>query len=54
VLGHPNREAAKESWAKFRADKEWPVHRAESEKDGAILKGTEVTFYNLTDFSTVK
>ena len=54
VLGHPSREAAKESWTKFRADKEWPVFRAESEKDGVILKGTEVTFYNLTDFSTIK
>ena len=54
VLGHPTREAAKESWAAFRADKEWPVHRAESEKDGVILDKTEVAFYNLTDFSTVK
>ena len=54
VLGHPSREAAKESWTTFRADKEWPIHRAASEKDGPILKKTEVTFYNLTDFSTIK
>lgn len=54
VLGHESREAATKSWAEFRKDKDWPVFRAESEKDGAILKKADVTFYNVTDYSAIK
>ena len=54
VLGHESREAATKEWADFRQDKEWPVFRAESEKDGTILKKAEVTFYNVTDYSAIK
>jgi hypothetical protein len=49
VLGHESREAATKSWAAFRQDKEWPVFRAQSEADGAILKKADVTWYNAVD-----
>ncbi|HVG26068.1 MAG TPA: NIPSNAP family protein [Acidobacteriaceae bacterium] len=51
IVRHKSREAAKESWAKFQADPEWKVVKAESEKDGAFVAQHDITFMKLTDFS---
>jgi hypothetical protein len=51
MLRHKSRQAATESWAKFKADAEWVALQAETEKDGAFVKLHESTFMRLTDFS---
>ncbi len=51
MLRHKSREAARASWAAFRADPEWVALKAESEKDGTFVVKSESTFLKLTDFS---
>jgi hypothetical protein len=51
MLKHKSRQAATESWAKFKVDPEWLAVKAETEKDGALNAKTESTFMTLTDFS---
>jgi hypothetical protein len=55
ILAHKSREAAKKSWADFRADPEWQKVAAESEKDGKLLaKSPESVFMTPADFSPMK
>src|ERR1700712_1188533 len=51
MLRHDSREAARESWAKFKVDPEWVALKAETEKDGTFVIKNESTFMKLTDFS---
>ena len=51
MLRHKSRAAADASWNAFRADPEWKVLQAETEKDGAFVKQHDSTFLKLTDFS---
>ncbi len=51
VMRHKSREAARESWAKFKVDPEWVALKAETEKDGTFVIKSEATFMKLTDFS---
>lgn len=51
MLRHDSREAARTSWAKFKADPEWVALKAETEKDGTFVTKSESTFMKLTDFS---
>ena len=51
VLEHKSEEAAKASWAGFRADPEWAKVRDESEKDGKIVLKVEFVYMRTTDFS---
>ncbi len=51
MLRHKSREAATESWAKFKVDPEWVALKAESEKDGTFVAKVESTFMKLLDFS---
>jgi hypothetical protein len=51
LLRHKSREAARESWAKFKGDPEWVALKAETEKDGTFVIKNESTFMKLTDFS---
>lgn len=51
ILRHKSRQAADDSWARFKVDPEWIAVKAESEKDGAFVKLHESTFMKLTDFS---
>jgi hypothetical protein len=53
MLRHKSRAAAKESWAKFVADREWVALKAETEKDGEFVQKIDSTFMKLTDFSPV-
>lgn len=52
VIAHKSREAAAESWEKFRSDPIWQQVARESEKNGPILsKRPESIFLADTDFS---
>ena len=55
ILAYPSREAAKKSWAAFRADAEWQKVVAESQKDGNLLASPPVSvFLAPADFSLIK
>jgi hypothetical protein len=54
VLAFPSRDAAKAAWQAFRDDPEWKTARAESEKDGPIVKEVQSVFLDPTDYSPAK
>ena len=54
ILAYPSREAAKKSWADFRADPEWQAVVKESEKDGRIVAKVDSVFLKPADFSKIK
>jgi hypothetical protein len=55
VIAHSSRDAAKKSWAAFRADPDWQKAAAASEVDGKILsKSPESIFMDPTDYSPIK
>ena len=55
LLDYPSREAAKESWAAFRADEDWQKVLAESQKEGSLTSAKpESLFLNLVDYSPVQ
>ena len=54
LLGHASREAAKKSWADFRADPEWIAARAASEVDGQLTASLTSVFLDPTDFSDLR
>jgi len=54
VLAHASREAAKKSWATFRADPEWQKVRQESRGDGPIVSKVESVFMSATDYSPLQ
>ena len=51
VVSHESEEAAKKSWAAFRADPEWIKARDASEKDGKIVEKVVSLFMTATDYS---
>jgi hypothetical protein len=51
IVRHDSREAARQSWAKFKVDPEWVALKAETEKDGPFNIKNDSTFMKLTDFS---
>lgn len=54
LLAHPSREAAQQSWAKFRDDPGWREVARASETDGRIVSRVESVFLRPTDFSPIK
>ena len=55
ILAHANREAAKKSWADFRADPGWQQVAKETQKDGPLLtKSPDSVFLTPADFSKIK
>ena len=54
VLSHASREAARKSWADFRADPEWQKVAAESQVNGQIVAKVESVFADATDYSPMK
>ena len=55
ILAHSSREAAKKSWAEFRADPEWQKVVKESQKDGPLTaRPPESVFLTPADFSKIK
>jgi hypothetical protein len=54
IVAFPNPEAQKKAWESFRADPDWLKAKAESEKDGPIVKGIESKNLKPADYSPVK
>jgi len=54
LLAFPSREAAKQSWKEFGEDPEWNRVKAESHKNGVLVKKVESVFLDPTDYSAMK
>lgn len=54
ILAYPSREAANKSWDAFRKDPDWIKAKADSEKDGPIVKKADSVFLTGTDYSKLK
>ena len=54
ILAFPSVEAQKKAWDAFRADPEWKKARADSEKDGPLVKGITSQNLKATDYSPLK
>ncbi len=51
MLGYPDLGAREKSWAAFAADPAWQQARAESEKDGTLVRVTHTSILRLTPYS---
>jgi hypothetical protein len=54
ILAHPSREAATQNWKDFNADPEWVKAKADSEKNGLLVKKVDSTFMDALPFSPMK
>jgi hypothetical protein len=54
LLAYPSKEAADKAWKAFRDDPEWQKAKAESEKDGPLVKKAESKYLTPTDYSKLK
>ena len=54
LLAYPSKEAADKAWAAFRKDPEWEKAKAESEKNGPLVKKVESKYLTPTDYSKLK
>lgn len=54
VVAHSSREAAAKNWKEFDADPEWVKAKADSEKDGPLVKKYDSTFMDALPFSPMK
>jgi hypothetical protein len=54
ILAFPSREAAEKSWKAFREDPEWQKAKAESERDGVLVKRVDSIYLTPTDYSSLK
>lgn len=55
LLAHSSEEAAKQSWADFRADPEWIKIRTASETSGSLLSSPpQAVYLKATDFSALQ
>lgn len=54
ILAYPSKEAADKAWKAFREDPDWIKAKAESEKDGVLVKKVDSTYMKATDYSPVK
>jgi hypothetical protein len=53
-VAHPSRDAAAQNWKAFDGDPEWIKAKAESEKDGPLVKKYDSTFMDALPFSAMK
>jgi hypothetical protein len=54
LLAFPSKEAADKSWKEFRDDPDWKKVKADSEKDGVLVKKVESVYLTGTDYSKLK
>lgn len=54
ILAYPSKEAADKAWKEFREDPEWIKAKADSEKDGPLVKKADSVFLTATDYSKLK
>jgi hypothetical protein len=50
-LAYPSKDAAAQSWKAFGADPDWKKAKADSEKDGKLVKKAVSTYLSPTDYS---
>jgi hypothetical protein len=51
MLGYPDLGAREKSWAAFTADPAWQQARAESEKDGTLVRVSRHSILRRTPYS---
>jgi NIPSNAP len=51
MLGYPDLGAREKSWTAFMADPAWQQARAESEKDGPLVRVSRHAILRLTPYS---
>ncbi len=54
IVVFPSVEAQKKAWQEFQADPEWKKAKAESEKDGVLVKHHESKNLQATDYSPMR
>jgi len=54
ILAYPSKEAADKSWKEFREDADWIKAKAESEKNGSLVKKADSVYLDPTDYSPLK
>jgi NIPSNAP len=54
LLAFPSKEAADKSWKAFQDDPDWKKVKADSEKDGPLVKKIDRVFLTPTDYSKLK
>lgn len=54
ILAYPSKDAREAAWKAFRADPAWAKARAESEKDGKIVKEVKSQFLSATEYSPIR
>ena len=54
IIAFPSVEAQKKAWQEFRNDPEWIKAKAESEKEGVLVKKVDSTNLQATDYSPLK
>jgi hypothetical protein len=50
-LSYPDKAAREKAWKEFQADEEWKKAKAESEKDGGLVKKVEIKYLTATEYS---
>ncbi len=54
LVEHKNRQEADKAWDNFRKDADWQKARADSEKDGPIVKKVDVQWWGATPYSSIR
>ena len=54
IVAFPSAEAQKKAWQEFRADPEWIKAKADSEKEGVLVKKVDSTNLRATDYSPLR
>jgi hypothetical protein len=54
IVAFPSVEAQKKAWAAFRDDPEWVKAKADSEKDGVLVKEVQSKNLKATDYSPIR
>ena len=54
LLSHADPQSASASWEAFRSDPEWVAVKAESEKDGPVVRSVTSVYLEPTDFSALR
>jgi hypothetical protein len=54
IVAFPSAEAQKKAWEAFRADPEWIKAKADSEKEGSLVRKVDSTNLKATDYSPMK
>jgi hypothetical protein len=54
IVAFPDAEAQKKAWAAFRADPEWQKAKADSERDGPLVKEIKTQNLKATNYSPLR